>query len=65
MQKSLNERKDIEFQISSMTSEIAHLIGRLAIAKQITRQGEICLSFIPYSRQLGDQVLQKDTDWII
>ena len=46
-----------------MTSEIAHLIGGLAIAKQIIRQGEICLSFIPCPRQLGDQVIQEDIDW--
>ena len=56
-QKSMDERKDMEAQICSMTSETAYLLGRLGIAKQKIRR-----SFIPCPRQLGDQVIPEDID---
>ena len=33
-QKGLEDRKDMEAQINAMTSEIAHLMDRLAITQQ-------------------------------
>ena len=44
-QKGLNDRNDMEAQINAMTSEKAHLMDLLAIAKRRKKKREVVLRY--------------------
>ena len=65
-QKSLEERKDMKAQINATTSEIAHLMDRLAITQQRKKKREVVLPFVPCPRQAGDPAIPENVDfWAI
>ena len=56
----------MEAQINAMTSEIAHLMDRLAIAQRRKKKREVVLPFVPCLRQAGDPAILENVDfWAI
>ena len=65
-QKGLNDRNDVEAQVNTMDSEIAHLIDRMAIAKRRKKKREVVLPFVPCLRQAGYPAILENVDfWAI
>ena len=54
----------MEAQINAMTSEIAHLMDRLAIAQQRKKKREVVLPFVPCLRQAGDPTIPENVDFL-
>ena len=56
----------MEELINTMTSEIAHLMDRLAITQQRKKKREVVLPFVPCLRQAGDPAILENVDfWAI
>ena len=56
----------MEAQINAMTSEIAHLMDRLAIAQWQKKKTEVVPPFVPCLRQAGDPAILRNVDlWAI
>ena len=52
----------MEAQINAMTSEMAHLMDRLAITQQWKKKREVVLPFVPCLIQAGDPPIPENVD---
>ena len=53
----------MEAQINAMTSEIGHVMDRLAIAQWQKKKTEVVLPFEPCLRQAGDPAILENVDF--
>ena len=63
-QKSLKDRNGIEAQINAMTSEIGHVMDRLAIEQRQKKKRKVVLPFVPCLRQAGDPAIPENVNFM-